>query len=289
LETNPYFGSPAVVHAQRHTLALDLCGAFHTYTCEWTPDAIVWRVDNMEIRRETGATAQAFADNASAKGLSIHVNVWPGDESFGGNFSPAILPVHEYVDWVQYSKYENGAFNLSWREDFNGPGLPTGWLAGNWKSPKGLSTNTAANVNVLGGNAVLSLTTDEAQGPAGAMVGGASNAGGSAGSSTGGSSSGSGGAAGSSTGGTATGGTATGGTGTGGTGTSGAAGSSNGASGAATGGSSTTPTGGASAAGNSTTGGGLATAGTTGVPGFGGGVVGTVGGGGSVPPVPSPV
>ncbi|HVY29573.1 MAG TPA: family 16 glycosylhydrolase [Polyangiaceae bacterium] len=173
LETNPLYGNPAVVHAQRHTLALDLCGAFHTYAYEWTPEAIAWLVDGMEIRRETGATAQAFADNAGAKGLSVHINLWPGDASFGGNFSPSILPVHEYVDWVQYSSYENGAFKLAWREDFMGSALATDWLTGNWASPKNLSTNVAENVNLLGGYAVLSLTTDDARGPAGATPGGA--------------------------------------------------------------------------------------------------------------------
>ena len=42
-----------------------------------------------------------------------------------GNFDPAILPVHEYIDWVQFSKYEGGEFKLAWREDFDGATLPT--------------------------------------------------------------------------------------------------------------------------------------------------------------------
>jgi endo-1,3-1,4-beta-glycanase ExoK len=185
LETNPIYGNPAGNHNQKHPLGLDLCGGYHTYAYEWTPEAIVWRLDGTEIRRETGEAAQAFAQNASG-GMQIHFNVWPGDESFGGNFNPAILPVHQYVDWVQYSAYAGGQFTLSWREDFNGTTLPSGWLTGSWASPKNKSTHAPQNVNFINGYAVLSLTADNALGPAGAMPGGAGgNGGGGAGGSGG--------------------------------------------------------------------------------------------------------
>lgn len=168
LETNPIYGNPPANHTQRHTLDLDLCGAFHTYAYEWTPEALVWLIDGVEIRRESGAMAQAFADNASG-GMQVHFNLWPGDASFGGTFDPGILPVHEYLDWVQFSAYQNGAFTVSWREDFDGTSLPAGWMSGNWASPKNHSTHTPENVNFMGGYAVLSLTADDALGPAGAM------------------------------------------------------------------------------------------------------------------------
>lgn len=183
LETNPIYGKPSANHSQRHTLAFDLCSTFHTYAYEWTPEAIVWRIDGEEIRRETGATAQAFVDNASQPGMQIHFNIWPGDASFGGTFDPAILPVHQYLDWVQFSSYENGEFKLAWREDFEGSTLPANWLTGTWSSPKNKSTHASENVNFIDGYAVLSLTADDALGPAGAQPndtgsGGASSGGG---------------------------------------------------------------------------------------------------------------
>lgn len=181
LETNPIYGNPSANHSQKHLLKLDMCGAFHTYAYEWTPEAIVWLVDGMEIRREVGVVPQAYAENASA-GMQIRFNLWPGDATFGGNFDPAILPVHEYVDWVQFSKYEGGMFKLAWREDFDSATLPARWQTGSWPSPKNKSTHVPANVNFIGGYAVLSLTADDALGPAGAMpgaaVGGAAGAGG---------------------------------------------------------------------------------------------------------------
>jgi beta-glucanase (GH16 family) len=169
LETNPIYGKPSANHSKRHALALDLCGAFHSYVFIWTPEALVWLVDAVEIRRETGAAAQAFTDNALPLGMQIHLNLWPGNATFGGNFSPGILPVHQYVDWVEYSTYEDGAFTPAWREDFDGDALPEGWLTGSWGSPKNLSTHAPENVNFIDGYAVLSLTADDALGPAGAM------------------------------------------------------------------------------------------------------------------------
>ncbi len=169
LETNPIYGKPPANHTQRHALGLDLCGSFHTYAYEWTPEYIAWRVDDQEIRRETGAAAQAYADNAGQPGMQIHFNLWPGDATFGGNFDPAILPVHEYIDWVQFSAYEDGEFKLAWREDFEGSTLPEGWLTGTWESPKKNSTHVSENVNFMDGYVVLSLTADDALGPAGAM------------------------------------------------------------------------------------------------------------------------
>lgn len=177
LQTNPIYGNPSANHEKKHDeLTLDMCGAFHTYAYEWTPEAIVWSVDGMEIRRETTAVPQAFAANAP-DGMQIHFNVWPGDITFGGNFDPAILPVHEYIDWVQFSKYEGGEFKLAWREDFDGATVPAGWLTGSWASPKNKSTHMPENVNFINGYAVLSLTADNALGPAGAMPGGSSGGG----------------------------------------------------------------------------------------------------------------
>jgi hypothetical protein len=144
----------------------DLCGAFHVYTMEWTPEAIVWLLDGNELRRETGDAPAAFAANAP-NGMQIRFNIWPGDASFGGNFDPSILPVHQYIDWVEYSSYADGEFTVEWREDFDGATVPSGWLTGSWASPKNKSTHDARNVNFIDGYAVISLTSDEATGPAG--------------------------------------------------------------------------------------------------------------------------
>jgi hypothetical protein len=223
VQTNAIFGAPNVGHPQVNAVA-DACGGYHTYGFEWTPTYISWLVDGAEVRRDTGATATAFAQNAS-NGMQIHFNIWPGDASFGGNFSPAILPVYQYISWVQYSSFDNGSFTRKWREEFDSASVPSGWMTGNWASPKNLSTHSPANVNFVDGISILSLTNDNATGfsgkPPSDVASGGSGAGGAAGAA--------GGASGSGTGGTSTGGS---GTNAGGTAPS-AGGSNAGGSGAA--------------------------------------------------------
>ncbi|MEO8918839.1 MAG: family 16 glycosylhydrolase [Polyangiaceae bacterium] len=182
LQTNALYGKPVGDHSKKAALTADLCNAYHVYAYEWLPDSIAWFVDGTEIRRETGDVASAYAVNAP-DGMQVHFNIWPGDASFGGTFSPSILPVHEYIDWVQFSPYVNGAFAaVKWREDFSDPAVPSSFLTGNWASAKNLSTHDPSNVNFIDGYAVLSLTADNAMGPAGAMPnGGVSAVGGSGG------------------------------------------------------------------------------------------------------------
>jgi endo-1,3-1,4-beta-glycanase ExoK len=167
MQLNSFYGLPKVEHASLATGLVDLCVRYHTYAYEWTPDHIAWSVDDVEVRRDTGADAQAFADQAT-QGMQFRFNLWP-DNGFGGTFSATALPTREYVSWVEYAAYTPGAgdaggdFNFAWRESFE-QGIPAGWAEGNWASDQGLSTHSPANVTVVAGVAVLSLTASNATG-----------------------------------------------------------------------------------------------------------------------------
>jgi MYXO-CTERM domain-containing protein len=163
MQTNTLYGYPLQSAEQTRTMPTDMCTAYHDYRFEWTPTYIAWFIDAQEIRRETGAVAAAFADN-TPDGMRIHFNVWPGNANFGGNFNPSILPVRQYISWVQYSSFQNGSFQVAWREEFDGPGVPSGWATGTWASPYSLSTHDPRNVTFANGIAVLSLTADNATG-----------------------------------------------------------------------------------------------------------------------------
>lgn len=163
VETNAIYGEPEEIAPERATLSGDLCAEYHTYTYEWTPEYIAWSVDGVELRRETSEVATAFMENAQT-GMQLRFNVWPGDATFGGEFDAAILPVYQYIDWVEYSSYENGSFELQWREDFEQNTLPAGWSLGSWDSPKGLSTHQSSNFGIVDGVAILALTPDDAPG-----------------------------------------------------------------------------------------------------------------------------
>ena len=166
MQTNPLYGAPVTDHGQVASVTVDLCGGYHTYAFEWTPTYIAWLIDGEEVRREVGEVAAAFEQNA-ASGMQVHFNLWPGDATFGGNFDPAIVPVQQYISWVQYSSFDGGSFTLAWREDFAAGTLPNGWALGTWASPKNHSTHAPANVSFGSGIAVLSLTADDALGFAG--------------------------------------------------------------------------------------------------------------------------
>ena len=199
MHTNAYYGKPGVQHTQTNAMPADICADYHTYAFEWTPTYISWSVDGKEVRRDTGATATAFAQNATG-GMTIHFNLWPGNASFGGDISKTTLPVHEYISWVQYSSYDTDTFKVQSRQEFDGSSIPSGWAVGNWSSAFNLSTHNAQNVTFGNGIATMSLTNDNATGnpgtpPVDNAAGGASGSGGSpaAGGATGSSSGGAGG------------------------------------------------------------------------------------------------
>jgi hypothetical protein len=100
--------------------------------------------------------------------MQVRFNIWPGNASFGGVFDPNIVPVYEYIDWVEYSAYVDGAFEPEWRDDFDAATLDSRWLTGSWGSPKNLSTHSPQNVGIVDGYAVLALTADDALGTDGA-------------------------------------------------------------------------------------------------------------------------
>jgi endo-1,3-1,4-beta-glycanase ExoK len=163
MQTNTLYGNPQNSGEKSHSMPADMCTAYHTYAFEWTPTYLAWTIDAKEIRRETGSVVAAFADNAP-QGMTIHFNIWPGNANFGGNFNPASLPVRQFLSWVQYSSFQDGAFHVEWREDFTGAGVPSGWSTGTWASPLNLSTHDARNVTFADGIATLSLTADGSTG-----------------------------------------------------------------------------------------------------------------------------
>jgi hypothetical protein len=269
LQTNIWTGK-GTQSAMLNTPTFNICSDYHTYAFEWTPDYIAWLIDGTQVRKVTGASVTEYTQNAS-QGMSLHFNTWAGNSTFGGVLDPSILPVHEYISWVQYSSYANNAFQMQWREEFNAAPSASDWAKGDWASPYNLSTHNMANVTFASGIATLSMTADNATGftgtpPADPASGGTSGTGGASG--TGGTGSGAGGA------GTGSGGRGGAGGTTGNGGRGGAAGSASQGSG----GTSSTGSGGSGAGGTVVSGTGGVSAGTAGN-GAGGASAGTAGDG----------
>src|SRR5262245_16505618 len=179
LQTNIWTGK-GTQSAAINTPAFNICSDYHTYSFEWTPDYIAWFVDGTQIRRVTGASVTEYTQNAP-QGMAIHFNIWQGDSSFGGNLNAATLPVYEFISWVQYSSYANGAFQMQWREEFTASAMPNGWAVGNWTAPLNHSTKNPGNVKFVNGIGVLGMTGDNATGYTGTPPVDSSGAGGTAG------------------------------------------------------------------------------------------------------------
>lgn len=169
--SNVIYGNPEVQSTERVSAPVDLCSEYHTHTVEWTPEHLIWQLDGVEVRRLDDGELAAFEDNAS-EGLQLRFNLWVGNPSFGGSFSSASLPAQQYIDWAAYSAYtpgmgaSGGDFTPVWREDFDAP-LGSEWSYGTWLSPLGNSIHSPANVSVVAGIGVLSLTEDDATGYSG--------------------------------------------------------------------------------------------------------------------------
>lgn len=167
--SNVFWGIPESQMPQELEVEEDICGEWHTHAIEWTPEAIVWKLDGHELRRVEGELAAAFEANAP-EGMQIRFNLWVGTPDFGGNWSDTSLPDYQFIQWVAYSAYTPGAgdegsdFTSEWREDFEGDQVPAAWATGNWESPLGQSQHAPENVVFRDGVAVLALTADDALG-----------------------------------------------------------------------------------------------------------------------------
>jgi endo-1,3-1,4-beta-glycanase ExoK len=237
-QSNILVGNPRMGSEMVHDTGASLADAYHTYTIEWTPTAVVWQVDGVEKRRTTGGQASQLTSMHN-----FHFNLWASDvASWAGAFDSSMLPASQYVSWIRYYKYDNGAFVLDWSDDFATFDTAR-WEKANWTFDGNLVDFEPNNVVVKDGTLVLCLTAQAQTGCSGAVpVDSNGNLGGGAGSGAGGT----GGTGGAATGGT--GGAATAGAG-GATSNGGSAGASVGGGGVGIAGAASAGTGGAAAVG----------------------------------------
>lgn len=145
--------APANYSNQVISLPISLSADYHTYTLEWTPNYISWMIDGIEYRRETGSVVKRLTSPESYR-----FNSWISSaESWVGVFSESALPQRQYIDWVQYSAYNNGTFQLKWRDDFNSFDSQR-WSKADWTFDGNLTDLVSNNVYIENGNLVLAVT-----------------------------------------------------------------------------------------------------------------------------------
>ena len=142
-----------ISYVEEISLDYSLADDFHTYTLEWTPDYVAWYMDGVELRRETGSVV-----NNLTSPQSYRFNTWISCSiPWVGELDRSNLPQYQYVDWIEYYSYDDGNFNLEWRDDFNSFDTSR-WSKATWTFDCNEVDFTTDNVCTEDGYLVLALT-----------------------------------------------------------------------------------------------------------------------------------
>ncbi|WP_437334565.1 family 16 glycosylhydrolase [Sorangium sp. So ce394] len=138
-----------------HNAGFSLADGYHTYALEWTPTYVAWSIDGTEIKRSTGAQVTALTNPQS-----LRFNLWSSEAvEWVGAFDDSVLPQHQFVNWIKYYRYNNGAFELAWQDDFDS--VDSGrWGKADWTFDGNRVDFVPQNVTVKDGTLVLSLTRE---------------------------------------------------------------------------------------------------------------------------------
>ncbi len=152
-------GWPNMKHLETyHDLNKELTSKYNTLAIEWTPDYILWKLNDSLIRKDTSDIVKGFRNMP----MQLRFNIWPSmTPAWAGLFNPEALPKHMFINWIKYYKYTPGNepnFTLEWEENFDSDTLNARWLTGFWESPDKASTHTEKNVNIKNGVAILTLS-----------------------------------------------------------------------------------------------------------------------------------
>jgi hypothetical protein len=142
-----------VNHVKEYTTTYSMADDFHKYTLEWTPEYVAWHIDTILLRKENGNLPDLLVSPESYR-----FNTWIScAPSWVGTLDRKNLPQYQYIDWIEYSRYENGNFVPEWRDDFDT--FDTGrWSKGNWTFDCNQVNFTPDNAYIDSGKLVLALT-----------------------------------------------------------------------------------------------------------------------------------
>lgn len=154
-----------VTSEKHHDLPGNANEGYHTYGMEWTPNYVAWFIDGELVRKtmtDSNDTKGQVAALIREQGLRF--NLWSSTvTAWVGEWDDAILPVHQYINWVKVYTYtpgagENGSdFTLAWTDNFE-TFDDSRWGAGNWTFDENRVMMSPDNVTVQDGTLILSLT-----------------------------------------------------------------------------------------------------------------------------------
>lgn len=167
MQSNIIVGSPRQTTEGLHTAGQSLADDYHTYVLEWTPDYVAWFIDGQQVRRINGSNFVSGLVNPQ----SMRFNIWASTtESWVGAFNPSILPVYQFINYMEYYAYNTNtkSFTFSWRDDFNSFDANR-WSKADWTFDGNYVDFDPANVVIQNGTLILALTTENAKGFSGTV------------------------------------------------------------------------------------------------------------------------
>ena len=161
LQTNLITGTASDrVHSEKTTAVKDI-ESFHTYTLEWTPDSIVWKVNGETVRTDLAKDSKQTRDMSDTP-QTYRSNIWISEViDWVGEFDEKQLPKYQVIDWIEFYEYkQDKTFAFAWRDDFDKFDNKR-WGKGNWGFDTNLVTFSKDNIKVIDGELVLALTLAE--------------------------------------------------------------------------------------------------------------------------------
>jgi endo-1,3-1,4-beta-glycanase ExoK len=163
-QSNLITGNPKLTSEQVYSVPSSLADGYHTYTVEWTPGYVAWWLDGAMVRKTEGGQASQLISAAS-----LRFNAWASDSTgWTGALDETALPAYQFVNWIKYYRYDNGAFVLDWTDDFDRYDSSR-WAKGDWTFAGNLVDFDPANAVVQDGALIVAITKEGATGFSGTV------------------------------------------------------------------------------------------------------------------------
>ncbi len=134
---------------------ISLSENYHTYTVEWKPNSVTWKIDGVLVRELKDGKAKELTDP-----MSFHFNIWSSNSvNWVGPFDTKVVPVHAYVNWIKYYEWNGSGFAATptWEDDFDSHDTDR-WGTASWTFDVSNVDFDPQNANFKDGYLVLSLT-----------------------------------------------------------------------------------------------------------------------------------
>lgn len=134
---------------------IELSKNYHTYTIEWKPNSVTWKIDGVLVRELENGKAKELTDP-----MSFHFNIWSSNSvNWVGPFDTNVVPVHAYVNWIKYYAWDGSGFvsKPTWTDDFDRHNTSR-WGTASWTFDVSNVDFDPQNANFVDGYLVLSLT-----------------------------------------------------------------------------------------------------------------------------------